>query len=38
MEELELVHELAKRSRSADSLYGPMAVELFWKIIVSNIE
>ncbi|CDW89068.1 ubiquitin carboxyl-terminal hydrolase family protein [Stylonychia lemnae] len=38
MEELELVHELAKRTRGSDTQYGVQAIELFWKIITSNLE
>ena len=35
-EEIELVYELGRRSRSIQSYYGTLAVEFMWKIIFST--
>jgi ATP-dependent RNA circularization protein (DNA/RNA ligase family) len=36
IEEIELVHELAKRSRSAETEYGDLAVQFMWKIAFNS--
>jgi len=35
-EEVELVHELARRSKSSESTYGELAVNYMWKIAFSD--
>lgn len=35
-EEIELIHELAKRSKSADYQYSKLAAEYMWNIAMEN--
>ena len=38
LKEIELVYELAKKSRTSNSDYGQQAAEFLWNITLSNIE